>query len=169
MPQPKGTNLARNTEGRFAGSSRLTERQVAFVRAYVRNGGNGTAAAREAGYKQSRADTAAWELRGNPRIIEAIYLEGLRRAATSGIVAIDVLTKMAQDESQPASARVNAAAHLLRASRMLEANPAAAFSRETVDTINGGQIDYAELLAGVRHAADTTDNLIDHAEGSDDV
>ena len=52
---------------------------------------------------------------------------------------------------------------------MLEANPAAAFSRETVGASNGGQIDYAELLAGVRHAADTTDNLIEHAEGTGDV
>ena len=169
MPQPKGTNLARNTVGKFSGAARLTPRQVGFVREYVRNGGNGAAAAREAGYSQVRADRAAWELLGNPRVIEAVYLEALRRAATSGVIAIDTLTKLARDETQPASARVNAAAHLLRASRMLEANPAAAFSPETADMSNGSQIDYAALLAGVRHAAEETGNLIEIAEGSDDV
>jgi len=169
MPQPKGTNLARTTVGKFAGHARLTELQAGFVREYVRNGGNGAAAARKAGYSQARADRAAWELLGNPRVIEAVYLEGLRRAATSGIVAVDVLTKLARDESQPASARVNAAAHLLRASRMLEANPAVAFKTEPADIINGAHIDYAELLAGVRQAAEETGNLIDVSEGSDDV
>ena len=151
----------------------MTPLQVAFVRAYVRNGGNGTAAAREAGYSQARADRAAWEVLGNPHVIEAVYLEGLRRAATSGIVAIDVLTKLAQDESQPASARVNAAAHLLRASRMLEANPAVAFRpadmSNMADGSNGAEVDYAAILAGVRQAPDEAGDLIEHAERAGDA
>ena len=50
----------------MAGSPRneygLTEKQELFINAYVLNGGNGTQAAKDAGYADSGAHTRAWDM-----------------------------------------------------------------------------------------------------------
>jgi len=56
-------SLSRNEHG-------LTERQELFVWEYVRNGGNGTQAAKKAGYPDNAAHSRAWELLQKPKIQE---------------------------------------------------------------------------------------------------
>lgn len=51
----------------------LTPKQDAFVDQYVANGGNGSAAARDAGYAESSAHVEAHRLLRNPLIIQEIY------------------------------------------------------------------------------------------------
>ena len=46
----------------------LTAKQELFVAEYVKNGGNGTAAAKEAGYNKSGAHTAAWNMLRIPKV-----------------------------------------------------------------------------------------------------
>lgn len=68
MPQQKGA-VIRNSAGRIVGSE-LTDRQKAFVSAYIRNGGNAVAAATDAGYASPRQ--TAWDTMQLPHIQRAI-------------------------------------------------------------------------------------------------
>ena len=47
----------------------LTDKQEAFIRAYVQNGGNGTQAAKDAGYPDKAAHTRAYENLRLPKIL----------------------------------------------------------------------------------------------------
>lgn len=85
----------------------LGERQMAFVMAYVENGGDRTKAADQAGYsnpKQSAAD-----LMRSPAIRTAIQRE--QALAVAGMVALadKTLSVILGDEDQPAKVRIAAA------------------------------------------------------------
>jgi hypothetical protein len=73
----------------------LTELQATFVREFVRNcPSNATEAARRAGYKQSRADRAAWEVLQNPKVKAAIRAEQENLHAESAPIAFGTLLEL---------------------------------------------------------------------------
>lgn len=74
--------------------SGFTRRQDAFIREYVRNGGNGTQAAKEAGYGEVSAYARAWELLQRADIIQAIQDETRRYVKTLGAGALGVLREL---------------------------------------------------------------------------
>lgn len=63
-------NTARNGAGRITGSRGLTKKQQAYANNYVRNGGDGSAAARAAGYSDPPRD--AWHLARLAPVVAAI-------------------------------------------------------------------------------------------------
>jgi hypothetical protein len=94
----------------------INEQQAAFVREYVRNGGNGSAAAIVAGYKKDRARNTAWELCQKPKILEAIKLQQARYLSGElSNVALGTLGNIMRDETAPAAARVQASRWVLEA------------------------------------------------------
>ena len=54
-------------------SGKLTAKQNQFIDAYVANGGNGSAAARDAGYAESSAHVEANRALKNPLIVQEIF------------------------------------------------------------------------------------------------
>lgn len=86
MAMPKGM-MRRNTGGRFTHLDGLTDKQAAFVAAYVENGCRGAAAAEAAGCAHPRAD--AWRMMQKPAVRQAIAeavrtrMSGLAHRATS--------------------------------------------------------------------------------------
>jgi len=106
--------------GQFVGSGELTDLQREFVRQYVRNGGNGTAAARAAGYAQERADKTAWELLRLPHVMAALRQEQARVIMAEGVsVAIGTALDVAKNPAHKGSERVAAARLLLEAGRVI--------------------------------------------------
>jgi hypothetical protein len=105
--------------GRFMESAGLTDQQTAFVRAYVTNGGLGTAAADAAGYSHGRHD--AWRLLRNEAVLGAIKAEQARRVLTEGrVIAFGTLLEVAQDRGQTGAARTSAARALLAEAHKVE-------------------------------------------------
>jgi len=64
------SNVPQNIE---SPSGKLTTKQNQFIDAYVANGGNGSAAAREAGYAESSAHVEANRALKNPLIVQEIF------------------------------------------------------------------------------------------------
>lgn len=90
----------------------LTEMQEAFVTCYVVGNGEGTAAARAAGFAEP--NTAAYRLLRLPHVLAAIRREQARRIGAEGLaVGIGTLLQIARDTGQPAGARVQAARSLV--------------------------------------------------------
>lgn len=84
----------------------LTAQQAAFSAEYVRNGGDGCAAAIKAGFSAKSAAQRAWELRQKPHVLEAIH-RGQRRAFTElASIALGQAKAMLEDPKTPAGARV---------------------------------------------------------------
>ena len=107
---PKGSILKRHMD---AG---LTETQSQFVREYVKNGGNASAAAVSAGYSKERSRQAGWELSRNQKIIEAVKMEQARYISGElSNVALGTLGNIMKDETAPAAARVQASRWVLEA------------------------------------------------------
>jgi len=107
---PKGTILKRHAE---AG---LTETQSQFVREYVKNGGNASAAAVAAGYSKDRSRQAGWELSRSVKVIEAVKMEQARYISGElSNVALGTLGNIMRDETAPAAARVQASRWVLEA------------------------------------------------------
>lgn len=98
--------------GRFLGTTGLTDKQTAFVAAYVTNGANGGLAAEAAGYSSERD---AWRLLRNRTIRDAIAERMEAQVLGGGVVGLGVLTSVAQDKAAPAAARVSAAKWLAEA------------------------------------------------------
>jgi hypothetical protein len=92
----------------------LTEMQATFVRALVRNGGNQTEAAREAGYGDPGA--RAWQLMRLPHILGAIRQETERTMACAGPKAVGWMVKALDDAKLPGAVRFQAAKWLAEAS-----------------------------------------------------
>lgn len=90
------------------GQADLTERQRKFVNAYVSNGRNGTAAAREAGYSGSDATLAvnASQLIRRPKVQDAISQLVGKAIARSERGAIATLEECLEFESRLIRARV---------------------------------------------------------------
>jgi hypothetical protein len=94
----------------------LNENQAAFVREYVRNGGNATAAAITAGYSKERARHTGWDLTHLPKISDAIKKEQMRHIGGElANVALGTLSSIMRDEAAPAAARVQASRWVLEA------------------------------------------------------
>jgi hypothetical protein len=72
----------RATDGTFTGPAGLTEKQAAFVKAFVELGGTATKAAEVAGYADPR--TSSWGLLRLPHIQAAIRAERERTIMTEG-------------------------------------------------------------------------------------
>lgn len=78
----------------------LTEQQKGFVREYVRNGGNGTEAARKAGYSASRPAQQAHDLLVLSHVQEAIHREQSRLIGSDlASKAIVIIEGILNDES----------------------------------------------------------------------
>jgi len=87
----------------------LTEQQEVFVREYVRNGGNGTKAALEAGYAESSAHTRAWEVLQKDHVLKALRIEQTRYIDSQASTMFDVIKGIALDDDAPASVKLQAA------------------------------------------------------------
>jgi len=72
----------------------LTERQRAFVSAYVANGGKLEKAAIEAGYAEGGARTRAYDLMRMPKVQAAIRLENNQQMGRHASSAIEVLKEL---------------------------------------------------------------------------
>jgi hypothetical protein len=94
----------------------LTDQQAEFVRHYVRNGGNGSAAAIAAGYGKERAPKTAYDLTRNEKILNAIKSQQARYISGElSNVALGTLGNIMKDETAPAAARVQASRWVLEA------------------------------------------------------
>jgi len=71
----------------------LTEKQSAFVQAYVSNGGNGTKAAISAGYARSGAKQEASRLIRNPKVQQAIAQE---MQSAFGLAAVQAFAQLSR-------------------------------------------------------------------------
>lgn len=89
----------------------LTERQRAFVVAFVASGGkNATEAAREAGFSAASARQEAWRLLRKPHVQAAIRAERARAIGTEGgSLAWSVIEGILKDERSPVGVRFEAA------------------------------------------------------------
>ncbi len=91
----------------------LTDKQRAFVIAYVDAGGrNATAAARKAGYSHKIAHVTACNLLKDDKILEAVGQETLKRMAANVPVAQAILLQLAKT-AKSESVKLQAAQALL--------------------------------------------------------
>lgn len=72
----------------------LTQKQGAFVEAYVRSGGRRTEAAIEAGYSPRHARMQAYELLKHPGVLRAIIEQTTLEVVRSGSMASATLRKL---------------------------------------------------------------------------
>jgi phage terminase small subunit len=92
----------------------VTDQQAAFVAAFVSNGGNATAAAREAGYSEESARQSGSRLLHKPHVIDAIRAEqGRLISGKLCTKALAVLERVLDDAAAPYGARVDAAKTIL--------------------------------------------------------
>jgi len=79
----------------FSGPPRpMTAKQAKYVEAYLANGGQGGAAAVEAGYAVGSADAASSQLLRNPLIQQAIMRQTLTAIGLSAVPALSVITRL---------------------------------------------------------------------------
>jgi hypothetical protein len=84
----------------------LTTQQAEFSRQYVLNGGDGTAAAKAAGFSERSAAQRAYELRQKPHVQEAIHREQRRAFTELASISLAQAKAMLEDPKTPAGARV---------------------------------------------------------------
>jgi hypothetical protein len=139
----------------------LNEAQATFVREYVRNGGNATAAALIAGYSKDRARNTGWHLTRHPKISEAIKKEQIRYITGElANVALGTLGNIMRDETAPAAARVQASRWVLEAAG--HGLPAAALAaRLGMDGQDKplSEFSLADLEEMTRRAAESLDRI----------
>ena len=99
------SGIARNEHG-------LTERQEKFVRYYVENGGNGTRAARDAGYPHDASHSRAWDCLQVPKVQARIQTLARELMASHAPACIKVLAELAVSSASD-SVRLVAASTLL--------------------------------------------------------
>ena len=99
------TNISKNEYG-------LTIRQEKFVRYYVENCGNGTQAARDAGYPHDAAHARAWDCLQVPNVQSRIETLARELMASHAPACIQVLAELAVFASSE-SVRLQAASTLL--------------------------------------------------------
>ena len=86
------------------------EQQAAFVNEYVATGGNGSEAARRAGYSKKSASQAAYQLLQKPHILVAIHAEQARQIdGEIATLAVGVLRGILKDKTAKDSVRLDAA------------------------------------------------------------
>src|SRR6202008_566262 len=93
-------------------SAKNTDMQRRFALEYASNGGNGTAAAKAAGYSERSAHELARQLLEKPHVREMVHQELVKLRFHAGAVGLGALTRIATNEEAPPAARV-AAARLL--------------------------------------------------------
>jgi len=87
----------------------LTVSQQAFVIEYVRNGGNASKAAIEAGYSKNSAYQRGHELLQLDHVLKALRLEQTKYIDSQASTMFDVIKGIALDDSAPASVKLAAA------------------------------------------------------------
>lgn len=99
----------------IAKKNNLTLKQIAFINAYVDNGGNGGKAYVEAGYKASTKETAwtgACKLLKQPRIQEQLQRKLRSKASELGILTPDqvlgYLTEIIEDDKTDSKVKTQA-------------------------------------------------------------
>jgi hypothetical protein len=95
--------------------------QSRFAAAYVRNGGDATAAAIEAGYSERSAADLGRRAFETPYVQECILREMTLHRARAGAVGLSTLVKIAESEKASAPARVAAGRALLEFAGVAEA------------------------------------------------
>ncbi len=86
------------------------EQQAVFVREYVSNGGNGSEAARLAGYSEKSAGKYAYELLQKPHVLFAVHAEQARVIGSeAATLAVGVIVGILKDEDAKSSVRLDAA------------------------------------------------------------
>jgi hypothetical protein len=90
----------------------MTEKQAAFVKEYVANGGNGTKAAEAAGYSKQSAKDISCRLKANPLIQQAVQKE---LVLAMGYAAVPALARVIGliDSARSDYVRLEAAKDLL--------------------------------------------------------
>ncbi|WP_200342300.1 terminase small subunit [Rhodovibrio sodomensis] len=116
--------------------AKMTEMQQVFALEYARNGGNGTAAAKTAGYSERSAHEQARQNLNLPHVQEAIRKALLKQRAESGVIGLYALRQVAQDPKAPHAAKVSAGRALCE---------------------HAGQLGTAKELEAERDAADNGD------------
>ena len=86
-----------------------TDMQRRFAAEYATNGGNGTKAAKDAGYSERSAHEIARKLLLNPTVLDHIRKHFMRLQARSGAIGLHALASICEDTKSPAAARVSAA------------------------------------------------------------
>jgi phage terminase small subunit len=128
----------------------LTEKQKVFVLEYARNGGNGTKAAKEAGYSTASAAELARQTLRLPHVRQAINNALARLRYESGAIGLDALKRIAQDTKVPAAAQVAAARALVEHAGMIgtakDIEAARAAAEEAAD-VEETIVDFDEALA----------------------
>ena len=107
--------LQQGRGGRFTGTGTLTKMQRDFVRDFVRNGGNGTAALRSAGYRTAHPGKQLYRLMNCPVVRHAIHQE--RDKLIGGKLAneaLAVLGELMHDKATPAPVRYQSARTILQ-------------------------------------------------------
>lgn len=100
--------------GRFAAGEGLTDKEAAFVREYVANGGIATKASVSAGYYAPHTD--GWRVMQRPAVRAAIRVEQERVVSCElASAAMSTLGGILRDTEAPASARVQASRTVLEA------------------------------------------------------
>lgn len=127
----------------------MTDKQQAFVIEFARNGGNASAAAREAGYPEKSAHEQGRQQLEKPHVREAIYRELMKLRYRSGVIGLSALIGIAEDETNPAAARVSAARALVEHAGLFARED----DNELSDPDNGRKIvDYQSVLDGLGEA-----------------
>jgi hypothetical protein len=100
--------IVNGARGRFAATAGLTEKQQAFVLAYVANGGIATQAAQSAGYAHSHQE--GWRLMNIPTVRAAIRAEQSRVIQCDlATLGVKVIKDLMVNEDTPAHVRFQAA------------------------------------------------------------
>ncbi len=120
----------------------MTEKQCAFVLEYARNGGNASAAARAAGYPEKSAHEQGRQQLEKPHIRDAIYKELMKLRHRSGAIGLAALVNIAQDDKNPAAARVAAARTLIDHAGLLIENDDVGAENDSGSNV----IDYNSVL-----------------------
>lgn len=74
----------------------VAEREAVFIEAYIANGGNGTQAAREAGYAESGARRSAFKLLQRPAVIKALSARREKLARTYELTTESVIAELSK-------------------------------------------------------------------------
>ena len=108
-----GAVMNDKASGRFVGGANLTQMQLAYVSAFLANGGKQRAAAKVAGY--SSPESSGWHLSRNPAIQAEIRQRQIAEMSGLAVVGVRTLRAVMEDETAPAAARVQASRFALEA------------------------------------------------------
>jgi len=120
----------------------------AFVVEYAANGGNATAAAKEAGYSERSAAELGRKLLTKPHVRDAVNQELRALQHKGGAVALHALLTMTADEGTGAAARFSAAKALLEFAGLGRASDQGSINSEGA-TGSGEVIDYRAFLGEI--------------------